>query len=160
MQAAILGRLAADTEAIGFFTGSGRSSFVYLKDGEGVEAFEPGHPQTLRGREPYAFWTATGKIIERTSRTVPMPPALATLQAITKHVRGTLDRSALEGPLLTAFLSDSGRELSAPLFDDRSERAARSAGQRAAAPDATGVPTPPAWTRPSSWDGGGTARVS
>lgn len=107
-----LGRLSAETETIGFFTAGGKSSFIYLKDGQGVEAFEPGYPETLRGSEPRTFWPATQKIMERmaqtaTIQTALMVPVHAVLQAVTKHVRGALDRSMLEGPLLTGYLSEA-----------------------------------------------------
>jgi Family of unknown function (DUF6461) len=113
-----LSRLSAETETLAFFTSTGTSSFIYLKDGEGVEAFEPGLPDTVLGNEPRKFWNETQKILERASQTAPMSPTHAVLQAITKHVRGPLDRATLEGPLLTVFLSRSNRSPANAYFDD------------------------------------------
>jgi hypothetical protein len=107
IETATLSRLSTDTETILFFVAAGTSSFLYLKDGQGVEAFEPGLPETLYGEDPCKFWTDTQKIMERAAQTAPMLPAHAVLQAITKHIRGALDRSVLEGPLLTGFLSSA-----------------------------------------------------
>jgi hypothetical protein len=94
------------------------SSFIYLRDGEGIEAFEPGLPDTLLGDEPFKFWADTQKIMDRANQTTPMVPVHAVLQAITKHIRGLLDRTVLEGPLLTAFLSDADRAPMNAYFDD------------------------------------------
>jgi hypothetical protein len=104
-----LSQLSAETETISFSTSLGMSSFIYLRDGEGIEAFEPGLPNTLLGDEPFKFWADTQKIMDRANQTTPMAPEHAVLQAITKHIRGLLDRTVLEGPLLTAFLSDADR---------------------------------------------------
>jgi hypothetical protein len=102
---AALATLSQDTETISFVTSSSRSALIYLKDGEGVEAFEVGMPASLRGEPPHKFWTSTQKILEGAGpsrQAMPMPPSHAVLQAIAKHVRGLLDRVALEGMLLTA----------------------------------------------------------
>jgi Family of unknown function (DUF6461) len=120
-----LSRLSADTEAIAFFTTTNTSHFIYLKDGEGVEAFEPGLPETVIGEKPWKFWADTQKITERASQNSlagPMGPSHAVLQAISKHIRGLLDRATLQGPLLTAFLSDADRAPANAYFDD-SQRA-------------------------------------
>jgi Family of unknown function (DUF6461) len=167
MKTRTLARLSADTETIGFFTASGTSSFIFLKDGAGVEAFEPGRPETLRGEPPHLFWTATHKVLERMSRTGEVVPTHAVLQAITKHVRAALDRTALEGPLLTVFLRDVDR---APMSDDFAGRPTPPRGNPMPRPGAAGPPvqTPPAST-PASWNAprpsvdnrpGGALRVS
>jgi hypothetical protein len=107
-----LSGLSAETETIAFYTGPSASSFIYLKDGQGVEAFEPGLPHTLFGDEPHKFWEDTQKILGRAAQNQaagPMDPIHAVLQSITKHVRGLIDRAVLEGPLLTAFLADAER---------------------------------------------------
>lgn len=116
-KARTLSALSADTETISFFTSPATSSFIYLKDSEGVEAFEPGLPDTLRGDGPCKFWADTQKIIERAPQT---PPIHAVMQAITKHVRGPLDRATLVGPLLTAFLADADRAPMGAEFEDAS----------------------------------------
>ena len=108
-KARTLSGLSADTETISLFTSPDTSSFIYLKDGEGVEAFEPGLPETLRGDHPCKFWAATQKIMDGGSSAAPVQPIYAVMQAITKHIRGPLDRATLVGPLLTAFLADADR---------------------------------------------------
>jgi hypothetical protein len=100
-----LSRLSAETETISFFAGPGASRFILLKDGQGVEAFEPGLPESVHGNVPRRFWDNTTKILERAGQTGPTPPVHAVLQVIAKHVRGLLDRSILEGPLLTGFVT-------------------------------------------------------
>ncbi len=106
---ATLTLLSEDTETLSFYTAAGASSFIHLKDGQGVEAFEPGLPFTLRGEEPTRFWNDTQKILERSTLEAPIRPAHAVLQVITKYVRGLLDRATLEGPLLTAYLPEARR---------------------------------------------------
>ncbi len=108
-KARTLSALSADTETISFFTSPETSSFIYLKDSEGIEAFEPGRPETLRGGQPCKFWAETQKIMDRGNQATPISATHAVLQVITKHIRGPLDRATLEGPLLTAFLSDADR---------------------------------------------------
>jgi len=121
---ATLTRLSADTETISFYTAAGTSRFIYLKDGQGVEAFEPGRPETLHGNLPRRFWDNTIKILERAGHPSSMPPQHAVLQAIVKHVRGLLDRSVLEGPLLTGILTTGGAGTANPHFDDQAARPA------------------------------------
>jgi len=141
---ATLSRLSADTETLSFFTAAGTSRFIYLKDGQGVEAFEPGRPETLHGNLPRRFWDSTTKILERAGHTSSMPPQHAVLQAIAKHVRGLLDRTVLDGPLLTGILTAPSAGTANPHFDDRAAPPAaapvpqpsphRPAAQQAAAP--------------------------
>jgi hypothetical protein len=105
-----LSALSAETETLSFFTSANKSSFIYLKDSEGIEAFEPGLPETLRGNAPCKFWNDVERILERAGQTgASMSPSHAVLQAITKHIREPLDRATLEGPLLTALLHDADR---------------------------------------------------
>jgi len=172
-KARTLSGLSADTETISFFNSAGKSSFIYLKDSEGIEAFEPGLPETLRGDEPCKFWTATQKIMERDSQTGPILPAHAVLQAITKHIRGPLDRATLEGPLLTVFLPDADRAPMGAEFDSVPEGAPQQAtseqprdqpGSRfprswdtgpvpvVAAEVVTGQPVTPRPTQPANYD--------
>lgn len=105
IQTPTLRGLSAETETIAFCTAQGASSFVYLKDAEGVEAFELGRPETVRGSEPFKFWSDVQRIVDRSGQAGSLALAHAALQAITKHVRAPLDRAALEGPLLTASRS-------------------------------------------------------
>jgi hypothetical protein len=143
-KARTLSGLSADTETISFFTSPDTSNFIYLKDSEGVEAFEPGRPETLRGEGPCKFWTETQRIMERTSQTAPISPTRAVLQVITKHIRGPLDRTTLVGPLLTAFLADADRAPMGAEFDDAP-----------AEPEPAWSPTgDPARPFPASWDTG------
>jgi hypothetical protein len=116
-KARTLSGLSADTETISFFHSAGKSSFIYLRDSEGIEAFEPGLPETLRGEQPCKFWTATQKILDGAN---PVPPAHAVLQAITKHIREPLERRTLEGPLLSVFLPDADRAPMGAELDDES----------------------------------------
>jgi hypothetical protein len=109
MKTRTLAGLSADTETLSISAAGDRSTFIYLKDAEGIEAFEPGLPYTLRGDEPHKFWAETQKILDRPGLATPMLPAHATLQAIAKYIRALLDRATLEGPLLTAFLADADR---------------------------------------------------
>jgi uncharacterized protein DUF6461 len=108
-KARTLSGLSADTETLSLFHSAGKSSFIYLRDSEGIEAFEPGLPETLRGEQPCRFWTATEKILDLGTPSAPVLPAHAVLQAITKHIREPLDRRTLEGPLLSVFLPDADR---------------------------------------------------
>jgi hypothetical protein len=140
-KARTLSALSAETETISFFTSADKSSFIYLKDSEGIEAFEPGRPETLRGNEPCKFWADVEKILDRAGQTGPMLPSHAVLQAITKHIRGPLDRTTLEGPLLTAFLPDADRAPMGAEFDAESPPP----------PAAADVPGP---QFPATWDTG------
>jgi hypothetical protein len=149
-KARTLSGLSADTETISFFMSEeGRSSFIFLKDSEGIEAFEPDAPNTLRGDAPCKFWNDTQRILELANQTAPMLPAHAVLRAITKHIRGPLDRATLEGHLLTAFLPDAYRAPMGADFDD-------AATPRAAQPDPP-APEPQyeaSQSFPTSWDTG------
>jgi hypothetical protein len=109
MKTRTLSRLSAETETIAFYTNAGTSSFLYLKDSQGIEGFEPGRPETLRGDAPHKFWDATQRIVERPGHATPDQPAHATLQVIAKYIRGLLDRSLLEGTLLTGYLAEADR---------------------------------------------------
>jgi hypothetical protein len=143
-KARTLSALSEETETISFFTSAGTSSFIYLKDTEGVEAFEPGLPETLRGDGPCKFWDESQKIMDLSSADSPVPPIHAVLQAITKHIRGPLDRATLEGPLLTGFLPDADRAPMGGEFED--------------APAPEPIPEPryraPERQFPPSWDTG------
>lgn len=118
MKPRTLSGLSKDTEAISFFMAADTSNFIFLKDGQGIEAFEPGRPETLLGEPPCKFWTESQKIMERATKTTPMEPNHAVLQAIAKHTRGLLDRDTLEGPLLTVLLADADRAPTNAYFDD------------------------------------------
>jgi hypothetical protein len=141
-KARTLSALSEDTETISFFTSANKSSFIYLKDSEGIEAFEPGLRETLRGHQPCKFWTDVEKILDRASSTGPMAPSHAVLQAITKHIRSPLDRATLEGPLLTAFLTDADRAPMGAEFDEDS------------APSDDDTNEAPLPSFPASWDTG------
>jgi hypothetical protein len=132
IKARTLSALSADTETISFFSAPTTHSFLYLKDGQGIEAFEPGLPSTLRGDEPYRFWSNTQRILERANPGSPVDPAHAVLQTIAKHIRGLLDRSVLEGPLLTAFTSAADGEPAETGFEERPEPQELAAGPVAA----------------------------
>jgi hypothetical protein len=109
LKATTLSGLSVETETISFFMFPGTSRFIYLKDRQGIETFEPGRPETVRGEGPYKFWTESEKIICRESQATPVHPCHAVLQVITKHIREPLDRNTLDGPLLTSFLADADR---------------------------------------------------
>lgn len=141
-KARTLSALSADTETISFFTSANKCSFIYLKDSEGIEAFEPGLRETLRGHQPCKFWTDVEKILERAGQTGLMPPSHAVLQAITKHIRSPLDRATLEGPLLTGFLADA----------DRAPMGAEFADDPAPADEETSEAARPSF--PATWDTG------
>jgi hypothetical protein len=148
-KARTLSALSADTETISFFHSAGKSSFIYLKDSEGIEAFEPGLPETLRGDQPCRFYNDVHRIMEREHQAGPILPAHAVLQAITKHIREPLDRATLEGPLLTAFLPDADRAPMGVEFDETA----------APAPAAPSQPGPSAQSSgtssfPRDWDTG------
>ena len=139
-----LSALSTDTETISFFTSPNKSSFIYLKDCEGIEAFEPGLPETLRGNAPCKFWTDVEKILDWSAQGgTPMLPSHAVLQAITKHIRGPLDRATLEGPLLTSFLPDADRAPMGAEFEQEAEAPAPQAGENLARDP--GPPFPPTW---------------
>jgi hypothetical protein len=139
-KARTLSRLSADTETISFFMSEGgRSSFIYLKDSEGIEAFEPDSADTLRGETPCRFWDDTQRIIERANQTGGIRPAHAVLRAITKFIREPLDRATLEGHLLTAFLPDADR---APMGADLDDG---STAQAVPEPDDVAEPFPASW---------------
>jgi hypothetical protein len=147
-KARTLSALSADTETISFFTSPEASNFIYLKDSEGIEAFEPGRPETLRGDGPCKFWAETQKIMDRSSQTAPIHPTNAVMQVITKHIRDPLDRATLVGPLLTSFLSDANRAPMGAEFDE-----APSAPEPTMATTAPPA-AEPARPFPASWDTG------
>ena len=142
-KARTLSGLSAETETLSFFNSAGKSSFIYLRDSEGIEAFEPGLPETLRGEQPCKFWTATQKILDGAN---PVLPAHAVLQAITKHIREPLERRTLEGPLLSVFLPDADRAPMGAEFEHEAapEPAAAPPVEEPAAPDSRF--TAPTWT--------------
>ena len=162
-KARTLSALSADTETISFFNSAGKSSFIYLRDSEGIEAFEPGLPETLRGDQPCKFWAATQKILEMDNPGGPIAPAHAVLRAITKHIREPLDRRTLEGPLLSVFLPDADRAPMGAEFDEPADQSEPPADQAAPIPTPVHEPEPepqPEHRFAPTWNPGSTPVVA
>ncbi|MGC4744306.1 DUF6461 domain-containing protein [Micromonospora sp. DT201] len=98
----VLAGLSADTEVFSFYNMSGKSSLQHFRNGLRVESFEPGFTYSVRGQRPHTFWTRT----ERLARMNSMPPDRAALEAVEEHIGAPLRQDLLEGPLLTAYLTN------------------------------------------------------
>lgn len=107
-------RLSAETETLELFQGGGGLvTFTHLCDQRKIECFEPGNPRTLRGDGPHRFSHAVQEVLD--AATAPLTPSHAGLQVIGRYIGASLDRATLEGPLLTAFLADTDREVLPPM---------------------------------------------
>lgn len=106
-------RLSAGTETLELFAGgNGLVTFTYLRDQRKIEFFEPGSPHTVRGDGPHRFSHPVQEVLD--AATAPVTPAHAALQVIGQYIGAGLDGATLEGPLLTAFLADTDREMLPP----------------------------------------------
>ncbi|MEU3400798.1 DUF6461 domain-containing protein [Streptomyces filamentosus] len=102
-----LGALSRDTETLCLLRGGGDGTnrLEYWREGERREAFEAG----VTGSEPQGercFWDLVQSAGRGASARVGL---LIALQAITDYTGVSLSTNTVQGPLLTAYLSDADR---------------------------------------------------
>lgn len=98
----VLTALSAPTEVLSFYHMSGTTTVKYFRNGLRVESFEPGLRYSLRGRPPHRHWDRTEDLTRQRSQ----PASRAAFEAIEERVGAPLSRDLLEGPLLTAHLTN------------------------------------------------------
>jgi hypothetical protein len=125
----VLRRLSSGTETISLcYTADGTSIVKHLNDGRLIEKFEPGSPHTAWAEGPLRLARHTQELINEMAGRVNRKEAA--LHVTGQYVGHYLDRSTLEGKLLTAFLLDADCE---PLQITARHHAKERLGRRLAA---------------------------